>query len=468
MRDLRRSLALMLALTALSLLFFGGCTKPPSDSSSTVSSWYASSLASFDSSFDSSSDTLPEPSSEVFSLPDSSKAVSSAPPSKFVSNRGSELRAVWISYLELNYKGKSKADFERDAAARMENLKSLNINAAIVHVRAHSDAYYASKLFPYAKNLTGTQGQAPGYDPLQILIREAHSRGIELHAWFNPFRVGGANDTIASLADSNPAKKWRTDTDPGNDSRVIDLKADLGDPNGGIYYNPGVLEVRRLILDGVREVLDNYEVDGIHFDDYFYPTVSPEFDRKEYEAYTKTVSQPMELADWRRYQVNQLVTGIYAMTKEYKKEFGISPAANIEHNRNNLYADIEYWVKSGSYVDYICPQIYFGFEYPQKQYQFVSLCTRWEQLVKNTNVTLYIGLGPYKIGETDPKDSSAPGSDEWIVKTDILKRQVEHIRGLSRYGGFMLFSYSYLFPAENAKNRDKMISQRENLKAVLS
>ena len=411
------------------------------------------------------------------------KKASSAAESKiFVPKREEELRAVWFSFLdidELKYAGKTKEQAIALTDQIMDELKSYKINAVILHARAHGDAFYKSALFPSSKYLSVSkkQGEAPNFDLLQIMIDSAHKRGIEIHAWFNPYRVGGEKDTIATLADSNKAKKWAAD--PVRKTWVVDFKeSPLSIAGGGIYYNPAVPEVQRLILDGVREVLANYDVDGIHFDDYFYMTQDERFDSKEYAGY-KAGGGARGLHDWRRMQVNSLVTGIYAATKFYSKEknknivFGVSPFYDKDRNRIDYYADVEYWLKSSSFVDYICPQLYFGFDYPLASARFKTIADKWAQLIKNPDITLYVGLASYKTGALDPKpkdpSSIAPGADEWVKKDDLIKRQVEYARGLPGYGGFMLFRLRPLCPERfGASYKDLLVKQRVNLLGILN
>ena len=176
--------------------------------------------------------------------------------------------------------------------------------------------------------MTGTQGYDPGYDPLKYMVHAAHSRGLQFHAWLNPYRVSSRFDDISQLAENHPARIWLSDDIADNDDWAVRC-------NGGIYFNPAIPEVQKLIIDGVREIINNYDVDGIHLDDYFYPTTSPDFDKSAYQRYVDSVDgKPLSLADWRRANVNSLVQGIYRAIHE-KSGFALESALGSYFNRQN-------------------------------------------------------------------------------------------------------------------------------------
>ena len=202
---------------------------------------------------------------------------------------GDEYRAAWITYLEYQTMDLSTEEaFRSGIATAFDNLQAMGITTVIAHVRPFGDALYASSIFPWSHLLTGTQGQDPGYDPLAVMVQQAHSRGMRLEAMVNPYRVRGSATTPPQLAPQNPAAQYQAD--PAKADWVIAV----GD---GLYYNPGIPEVQQLIVDGVREICENYEVDGIQFDDYFYPEGADDsFDAAAYAQYAN--GQP--LAAWRR------------------------------------------------------------------------------------------------------------------------------------------------------------------------
>ncbi|MBO5666659.1 MAG: family 10 glycosylhydrolase, partial [Firmicutes bacterium] len=178
-----------------------------------------------------------------------------------------EMKAMWISYLEFLDMPKSEKNFRKVIDQKFDQCVEYGMNAVIVQVRADSDAMYDSEYFPWSKFASGTQGVDPGYDPLEYMIQAAHKRNLEFHAWVNPYRITGYKLSWSEVSEDNPAKVWTTDGSVKNDRNVLFH-------NGFYYYNPSVAEVRQLVVDGVEEIVQNYDVDGIHFDDYFYPSLS--------------------------------------------------------------------------------------------------------------------------------------------------------------------------------------------------
>lgn len=356
-----------------------------------------------------------------------------------------EMRAVWISYLELNFTGLNAEQSKQKVQSMFANAKDLGFNTVIVHARSHGDAYYKSSYFPYSSYITGTQGVDPGWDPLAYMVETAHSLGLKIQAWINPYRVSSASDDPMTLAENNKARQWLTDADTSNDDWAVKCK-------GGIYYNPAIPEVRRLIIDGIREIVQNYNVDGVHFDDYFYPTTDASFDTAAYARYASS-GGTLPLADWRRAQVNTLVSGVYQAVKNINSNmiFGISPAGNISNCYNSLYADVELWMSRAGYIDYICPQLYWGFEYPNAQFRFNNIADTWSNLKMHDGLKLYFGLAVYKSGTVDA------GSDEWIKNNDIIKRQIEYSRTKNNCSGIILFSYNYV-----VSNDECCAKEREN------
>lgn len=349
-----------------------------------------------------------------------------------------EFKAMWISYLELESYAES-SDHSKEAFTKFidhiyDKTVESGMNAVIVHVRPMGDALYPSKYFPWSKYLTGTQGTNPGFDPLEIMIEEAHERGLAFHAWINPYRVS-TQDSYDNLSADNPAKKWHNSSNSDEKRNVLAY-------NGALYYNPAKEEVQNLIVNGVKEIVQNYDVDGIHFDDYFYPeftssNVLTEFDADEYTG-TKSVSA---IADWRRNNVSTLIKNVYSSINSIDQnvEFGVSPAGNIDNLTSDYsyYVDIEKWLSKEGYIDYVIPQIYWGFTH--KTAAFDKMVSEWSTLNKKNLVKLYIGVGVYRVGDTD---SSGTNANEWS-DSSILKKQVATARQNSRVKGFAFFSYAY-------------------------
>lgn len=313
-----------------------------------------------------------------------------------------QLRAVWIAtVMNIDWPsqtGLSVAEQQQQFITILDKVQQMHMNAVIVQIRPTADAFYPSKLFPWSRYLTGVQGQGPGYDPLAFMIEQAHMRNIQFHAWFNPYRVSMDTD-LSKLAPNNPAilhPDW-----------VVSY-------GGKLYFNPGIPAVRQYITTGIMEVVKNYDIDGVHFDDYFYPypVAGQAFpDQATYQQYGAGFSN---LGDWRRNNVNKLVQGVSAAIKQVKPyvQFGISPfgvwrnqstdptgsatRAGVQ-DYDDLYADTRTWIKN-NWIDYIVPQIYWNIGFPPAAYDV--LVAWWSHEVDGTHVQLFTGMAVYKIGQS--------------------------------------------------------------------
>lgn len=362
-----------------------------------------------------------------------------------------EVRAIWFSYFELEtmLQGKSESAFTANIGSAFDNVNALGLNTVIVQVRPYADAIYPSEYFPWSYLATGTEGGDPGFDPLKVMVREAHNRGLSIEAWINPYRVRNAN--------------YKKELSAGNVVKEFLQSGDAVEYNGGIYFDPASDKAQKLIVNGVKEIVANYNVDGIHFDDYFYPTTDEAFDKSSYSAYKQSGGQ-LALADWRRENVNRLVKAVYSAVHDTKNDvrFGISPQGNLENNYNKQFIDVALWLSKGGYVDYICPQIYFGFENSTSPY--AETVAQWNDLIRLSSVDLLVGLAPYKVGTEDTW--AGDGKNEWKNHSDLLSRMVECAREEQQYDGFVLFRYDSVFhPAAAVKSQ--INKEINNLKTVL-
>ena len=365
-----------------------------------------------------------------------------------------ELRAVWVNYNELSMKtyenGGTENDFRLKAAKMCENIRTDGLNTVIVQVRPFCDAFYPSKYFPWSAYLTGTQGQAVEYDPLAVFIDCAQAQNLSAQAWINPYRVLPSTEWVLLSAD-NPARKWY---EAGKTENLL-LTGE------GIYLNPASTEVQTLLLNGVREILENYAVSAIHLDDYFYPTTDYAVDADSFAAYLAaggTLSQD----DWRRENVSAFVSALYATVKAVNPQVQvvISPGGDLERNYNTLYADVARWAREPGYVDVLLPQLYYGFENEKKPFESTAL--EWANLQYADGVSLCFGLAAYKCGQEDAYAGS--GETEWTAHTDILARQVSYCRGLAHCDGFAFFTYSSIYQQNSEENVKK---EWKNLKNML-
>lgn len=358
---------------------------------------------------------------------------------------GSYVNGVWLSFSELDAM-LSGGNFKGDIEKAVNKCREFGITDLFVHVRSHCDSIFDSEYFP-----TRSSAASVDFDPLDCIIKLCRQSGIRVHAWINPYRVKTSDSDTETLPQDSPAYKWLHDDNAANDINVC--------INDGVYLNPASNEVRQLIISGVRELLAKYDVDGIHFDDYFYPTVSEEFDKASYEAYKESCQNPISLADWRRANVNALISGCYTAIKFTDKDiaFSVSPAADIDKVYNSYYADVSAWCKSGC-LDAVIPQLYFGYEYPDGDFCFDTLLKRWKSMVKGTDVKLWVGLAAYKLGTENPPDSA-----EWKNGSTILARQVEDCITDGGVSGNVFFSYTALFSDTNINK-----TARENIKNCIA
>lgn len=361
---------------------------------------------------------------------------------------------MWVNYYELSMEaqgGGTAEQFTEKFAEILANGKKAGVTAAIVQLRPFCDAFYKSEIFPWSKYLTGSQGKAPGYDPLEIMCAEGKKAGIEIHGWINPYRVLYSKDTSLLSADS-PFFKLKN----ANPANIIETEA-------GLFLNPARAEVKKLVIDGVREIL-RYDIDGIHMDDYFYPASTAEIDKADYENY-RAEGGALSLEEWRRGHVNSLVSGIYSVIKQKSENtaFGISPAGDIGKNFNDYYADVSLWCSQTGFVDYIMPQLYYGFK--NKKMPFNGVAGEWAELAKQGGVKIYAGLACYKVGKEDKyageeSEAKDTGRYEWINSSGILAEQTKVCAELN-FSGIALYSYQSII--EQAGEIELLCKVLENI-----
>lgn len=349
---------------------------------------------------------------EAPTTPTATTAVPDAtPPTK------TAVKAVWVPFMEVNeLLASGDVQTAKEAvAACMEDCRQKGFNTVYFHVRANSDAYYDSAVFtPHPK---AAPLLAQGFDALSYAVEQAHERGLELHAWVNPYRIG----VDASFARCE----------------------DIFEYGGKWYYDPSSEAVRTLVIDGVRELVTRYDIDGVQFDDYFYPDgavtadAPASFEEARFAAYRAAGGQD-DVSDWRRRQVSTLVAAVHTVCHGREDcTFGISPAYNIDNVRDNLYADVEEWARTEGYVDYLCPQLYFGFIHQSAPFE--QLLTRWRTLPRHDSVALIIGLGMYKTGLSEDTYAGY-GKTEWANGGDIIARQIALCKQYS-LDGVALYSH---------------------------
>ncbi len=296
-----------------------------------------------------------------------------------------EFRAAWLTTVG-NYdwppKNASPEVQKAELISIIDKLKDLNFNVILFHIRPTSDAFYKSKLVPWSIYLTGTQGQDPGFDPLQVAIDAAHERGMEVHGWLNPYRVGSTSTVLASNHPVVLHPDW-----------CIEY-------SNNRYLNPGMPEVQAHLQSVIKEIIDNYDIDGIHFDDYFYPSgaksTSNPFgfnDKASFEQYGGS----MNIHTWREKNVDNMVRDVSQLIKSINPKivFGISPQG-VQENSMTVYANALSWLQN-KWLDYLAPQIYWQIGHPTAD--FSTVIRYWDS---NANGTPIIpGLAAYKYGDSN-------------------------------------------------------------------
>ncbi|MFH9014416.1 glycoside hydrolase family 10 protein [Streptomyces sp. NPDC017943] len=334
------------------------------------------------------------------------------PPAAAASGRrggapATEMRGVWLATVANrdwpSKPGLSAAQQRSELLTHLDTAVRNRLNTVFFQVRPTADALWPSPYEPWSQYLTGTQGRDPGWDPLGTAVEEAHARGLKLHAWFNPYRVAAHADP-GRLVASHPARE--------NPDWVVAY-------GGKLFYNPGMPEVRAFVEDAMLDAVARYPVDGVHFDDYFYPypVAGQSFD--DDDAYDEHGGGFPDRAAWRRDNIDRLVRETADRVKELRPgtAFGISPfgvwrnsstdpagsdtRAGVE-TYDDLYADTRTWVREG-WIDYIVPQLYWNIGFAAADY--AKLVPWWAEIARGSSTQLYLGEALYKAG--DPAQPAA-------------------------------------------------------------
>lgn len=339
---------------------------------------------------------------------------------------------VWINYNEIQNlidDCDNQSQLNNKIISMLNEFRKYNINTIFLHSRAFDDCFYNSKLYPPSEYCVNDNNELK-FDVLQSFIDCSKDFNIEIHAWVNPYRIRKDNKT--DLINKNTlAGEWYAKNP--QDQRLIIT-------DNSIFYNPAYIEVQKYVLSGIKEILENYSVDGIHIDDYFYPTTNDTIDIEIYNNYVKNGGK-LSLTDFRRENVNSLITSIYSLVKSYNQDlcFSISPSADIEADYNSHYADVKLWASQKGYADFIIPQIYFGFQH--ETMPFETVLKEWLKL-KTNHCKIAIGLSIYKSGKIDNYAKS--GSSEWLDNTNVLQRQISIIDNNENLNGYVYYSCDYL------------------------
>ncbi|GAA4005563.1 family 10 glycosylhydrolase [Allokutzneria multivorans] len=368
------------------------------------------------------------------------------------------LRGLWIASIgNINWPSAPGLPSERvrtEYRDLLDGARRVRANAVFVQVRPTADAFFPSEFEPWSHWLTGAQGKDPGWDPLAFAVAEAHARNLEFHAWFNPYRIS-KNDDLTKLAPNHPARlhpEW-----------VLRY-------GGGLYYNPGIPAVRELVEKVVVDVVRRYDIDGVHFDDYFYPYPVAGQRLDDDQTYEENGAGFPDRAAWRRDNVDRLVSGLSAKIKAAKPwvSFGVSPFAVWRNGKtdpagsdttagvqtyDDLHADTRKWVRQ-RWIDYVAPQIYWHIGFPAADY--AKLVDWWSREVRGTGVALYLGQAAYRIGS-----STAP---QW-TDPEEMPRQIRLSSAVPEVSGHIYFQIHSVL-ANPLGFRDRLINDIHRLPAL--
>ncbi|MFJ4781349.1 glycoside hydrolase family 10 protein [Streptomyces sp. NPDC088762] len=354
-------------------------------------------------------------------------------PGPFRGAAAPEFRGMWIATVSnVDWPSESGLSAQAQRAELIGLLDSAvrrRLNVVILQVRPAADALWPSRLEPWSQWLTGEQGVDPGWDPLGTAVAEAHARGLELHAWFNPYRVANHTDPDL-LAPEHPVR------------RNPDWAVEYG---GKLFYNPGLPEVRLFVQEAMLDAVSRYPVDGVHWDDYFYPYPVEGEDFDDDEAFEEYGADFPSRADWRRHNTDTLVREMSERLRTVRPaaRFGVSPFAvwrNSDRDPSgsptraglgtydDLYADTRKWVTEG-WIDYIVPQAYWHIGHPTADY--ADVVPWWARTVAGTGVDLYVGEALYRCDADSP---TAAWRDPAELSRHVrFARQYREVRGHSYF-----------------------------------
>lgn len=315
-----------------------------------------------------------------------------------VQQSGSPVVAAWLTAVSLSdmLKGATEAAYRAAVHQELTWLCENGFTDVFVQVRSNGDAYYRSRVYPRAASWS------QDFDPFQVFLEENQQVGLQVHAWINPYRCQTAGQML-KIPDTYPTRMWAQEqAEP-----IVQV-------SGRWYLNPADAHAQVLICTGVQELLDGYDIAGLHIDDYFYPTTEPELDAAAFAA-----SRSEDLTAWRTEQVNTLVAALYAQAHAADRIFSISPRGDPAASAQLLYADPETWCSQSGYCDWILPQLYYGFD--NETCGFAEMLALWQGMVQTDGVRLIPGICTYKVGQAD--DWAGTGRMEWVTEQEIPARQ---------------------------------------------
>ncbi len=352
-----------------------------------------------------------------------------------------KMKGIWISQFDFNRvysengNQRDEKSYRELLGTALDNVKALGFNTVIVQMRPNADSFYPSQYYPWSHFINGSYGKFADYDPIKIFIEEAHNRDLSYQAWINPMR-GMTLENAAKLDEAYPMAQWMRD-----ESKKRYLFVGKYADKEAYYLNVYYEEVRNLIINGAAEIVRYYDVDGVHMDDYFYPGEDEAMDDVEFAA-EQAKNPEYTLKEMRYESLSKLVSGIYSAVKAENKNvlYGIAPAGNLNNVRKFYYADVDTWCSKPGYIDYIMPQIYWGFDHPICP--FAETYQLWADLCCDS-VKFMAGLtfanAIYGYDEVH--------YDEFKNNKAVYRKTFEYINAQKSFEGFSVFCYQYYFDA---------------------
>ncbi len=373
-----------------------------------------------------------------------------------------DMKAMWLSQYDLAsiYQAASAqrnvSDFTERMAQVFDNIKAQGFNTVFLQVRPNGDSMGYSQYYPMSSYVTGMVGRDAQYDPVEIMVELAHERALSIHAWINPMRAMKEKE-ILTVPESYLIRQWYEDEELRG-KYIVSVK-------GTWYLNPAYAPVANLIVNGAEELMGQYDFDGLHMDDYFYPTTDPSFDAAAYDQYCADGGS-LGLAEFRRDVLNRLVQQLYTMTRESRtgRIFGISPAGNLDTVYNSQFADVYRWCGSAGYIDYICPQVYFGLEHGS--FDFVKVSKQYQSMIKTDSVDLIVGMSFGK-AFTQEDQWAGSGKNEWKDHKDVMARCLQATKEFEKCRGVSVFCYQYFFDPLQETEISQTAEERANFVPIL-
>ena len=359
------------------------------------------------------------------------------------------MKSCWLSQYDM--KGvysdgsmqRDETDFRAKVSTIFQTLWDKGINTVLVQLRPNGDSFYPSAYYCPSKYVTGSYATDFKYDPLAIMIEEAHKVGLSFHGWINPFRCMDPGD-VNIINVTYGVRKL------SQNGEGVDI---IKNSDGLYWLNPASEAARQLVLDGATEIVRYYDVDGIHLDDYFYPyNITPNFDKKTYEAQKEFTN----LDAYRYNNINKLVASLYAGVKaeNTKVLFGISPAGTPSVAAA-VYVDYMTWLSNTGYVDYIMPQLYWGL---QGRYSFKAF-DKWAGYITVPEIRLIPGMDVNNAA----LGYAGEGTSEWNNSRTVLKNCLEYALSSGYCDGFSLFSLATIISPSSGEDCKPTVEELGNL-----